>query len=124
MASEWNAQISRRAAERIRAGHRWVYRSDIERLAPGVPGGALVQVRDGRGAALGTSLYSARSEIALRLVSSRPDLDRAEFLNEVRRRLHHAIRLRTQLVPEAFSGSSENNACRIVFSEADALPGI
>ena len=69
------ASITRRAAERLRAGHLWVYRSDVERLAA-TPGdtvepepGALVSVTDSRGIPLGTALYSAGSEIALRMIS-------------------------------------------------------
>ena len=75
------AGISRRAAERLRAGHLWVYRSDVERLTAGagdpVPGGALVNVADGRGVPLGTALYSDAAEIALRMVSRRVGVGRA-----------------------------------------------
>jgi len=126
------AEISRRAAERLRAGHLWVYRSDVERLQPAdLAGGALVGVADGRGVPLGTALYSDASEIALRMVSRRVGVGRAEYLGEVRERLQAAIRLREQVAAEAFSGIGagtaaeyETDACRLVFSEADELPGI
>ena len=132
------AGISRRAVERLRAGHLWVYRSDVERLQPAeLAGGALVGVADGRGVPLGTALYSDASEIALRMVSRRVGVGRAEYLGEVRERLQTAIRLREQVAAEAFLGagagdaSEETNAaadktdaCRLVFSEADGLPGI
>jgi 23S rRNA (cytosine1962-C5)-methyltransferase len=105
-----------------------VYRSDVERLTPGVegeiPGGALVSVVDGRGIPLGTALYSAASEIVLRMVSRRPGLNRTEYLAELRERVRGAIRLRQQLVAEAFSSPEIDNACRLLFSEADGLPGI
>jgi len=119
------AGISRRATERLRAGHLWVYRSDVERLQPAeLAGGALVGVADGRGVPLGTALYSDASEIALRMVSRRVGVGRAEYLGEVRERLQAAIRLREQVAAEAFIGSGETDACRLVFSEADELPGI
>ena len=122
------AAITRRAADRLRAGHLWVYRSDVERLVPGsdaeIPGGALVSVVDGRGIPLGTALYSAASEIALRMVSRQAGLGRAEYLAELRERMRAAIELRQELVAEAFSVSGGDNACRLVFSEADGLPGI
>jgi 23S rRNA (cytosine1962-C5)-methyltransferase len=132
------AGISRRAAERLRAGYLWVYRSDVERLQPAeLAGGALVGVADGRGVPLGTALYSDASEIALRMVSRRVGVGRAEYLGEVRERLQTAIRLREQVAAEAFSGTGagdapgetnaavyKTNACRLVFSEADELPGI
>jgi 23S rRNA (cytosine1962-C5)-methyltransferase len=125
------ATITRRAADRLRAGHLWVYRSDIERLSPNseieTAAGALITVADSRGIPLGTALYSAQSEIALRIVSRRPELSRAQYLAEVPQRVQAAIRLREQLVPQAFSragSSGSDNACRLIFSEADELPGI
>jgi 23S rRNA (cytosine1962-C5)-methyltransferase len=118
------AGITRRAAERVRAGHLWVYRSDVERVQPAeLAGGALVTVVDGRGIALGTALYSDSSEIALRMVSRQAGVGREEYLGEVRARLRAAIRLRERVAAEAFSGD-ESNACRLTFSEADELPGI
>src|ERR1035441_2309062 len=84
------AKITRRAAERLRAGHLWGYRSDVGRLGPGTEGapgisptvapGALVSVIDGRGIPLGSALYSEASEIALRVVSRQAGLGRAEDL--------------------------------------------
>ncbi len=127
------ATITRRAADRLRASHLWVYRSDVERLGPGTDGpaqiaatvaaGSLVSVADSRGIPLGTALYSAGSEIALRMVSPRPGVGRAEYLAELRERVEAALRLREALAPEAFSGTG-TNACRLLFAEADALPGI
>lgn len=130
------ARIARRAADRLRAGHLWVYRSDVERitdgvggtvsggLPPNVPPGALVSVVDGRGIPLGTALYSEGPEIALRMVSRQAAVGRAEYLAQLRERTSAAIMLRTRLAAEAFSSSDEDNACRLVFSEADDMPGI
>jgi 23S rRNA (cytosine1962-C5)-methyltransferase len=105
----------------------------VERLGPGTEGpaeiastvatGSLVSVADSRGIPLGTALYSAGSEIALRMVSPRPGVGRAEYLAEVRERVEAALRLRETLAPEAFSETG-TNACRLLFAEADALPGI
>ena len=119
------AAITRRAADRLRAGHLWVYRSDVERTEPAViAGGALVTIVDGRRIPLGTALYSDASEIALRMVSRQAGLRRAEYLAELRERVRAAINLRQQLVAEAFSLPDGDNACRLLFSEADGLPGI
>ena len=119
------ATITRRAADRLRAGHLWIYRSDIERLSDtNPPAGALISVADSRGIPLGTALYSAGSEIALRLISRQPGLDRPSYLADLRTRLHAALRLRENVAAEAFSPSPDNNACRLIFSEADDLPGI
>jgi len=120
------AVIQRRAGDRLRAGHLWVYRSDVEELIPPLGAepvlqpGSLVTVVDSRGIPLGTALYSASSQIALRMVSSEPSITREQYLGLVRERLLQALALRDDLSPE----SPENNACRLVFSEADGLPGI
>ena len=119
------AGVTRRAADRLRAGHLWVYRSDVETLVPpvgseGIAGGSLVTVMDGRGIPLGTGLYSSASQIAVRMVSAEVGLTRGAYLEQVRERLLAALALRDEIAPR----SAENDACRLVFSEADGLPGI
>jgi 23S rRNA (cytosine1962-C5)-methyltransferase len=109
------AVISRRAADRLRAGHVWVYQSDVERIV-GEPSG-LIPVADQRGILMGTALYSPASQITLRLISS-DLLDRAQWMDVLRTRLEAATQMRMPLL------SAEISACRLVFSEADALPGI
>ena len=118
------AGVTRRAADRLRAGHLWVYRSDVESLVPTlgatvIDGGALVTVMDSRGIPLGTGLYSAASQIAVRMVSAEAALTRSAYLEQVRERVVAALALRDEVAPE----SMENDACRLVFSEADGLPG-
>src|SRR5208337_3331706 len=61
-------KISPRGASRLKAGHVWVYRSDIV-SADGVLPGALVTVADQRGKPLGAALYSSSSQIAIRMIS-------------------------------------------------------
>jgi len=117
--------ITRRATDRIRAGHLWVYRSDVETLVPAleaseIVAGALVTVMDGRGIPLGSALYSAASQITLRVVSGETALTRDKYLEEVRERAVAALALRDEVAPE----SMENDACRLIFSEADGLPGV
>lgn len=121
---ETGARISRRAADRLRAGHVWVYASDVESLEleefedGGVP--ALVPVADYRGVLLGTALYSPSSQIALRLVS-REAIGQAEWLELLRRRLSAAIDRR---IPELNSKDLQSDSFRLCFSEADEIPGL
>ncbi len=111
------AVISRRAADRLRAGHLWVYASDIESIASANAEGTLLPVADSRGILLGTALFSPSSQIALRLVS-REALDGAAWLKLIESRLRAAIARRKPLL------DSDNDACRLCFSEADELPGL
>jgi 23S rRNA (cytosine1962-C5)-methyltransferase len=115
------AIISRRAADRLRAGHPWVYASDIEALNPSVvPPGSLVAVTDARGTLFGTAIYSSSSQITLRLLTPEVLTTREEFLHLLRTRLQRAIQMRLDWLAE----TSDTNACRLVFGEADELPGI
>jgi 23S rRNA (cytosine1962-C5)-methyltransferase len=110
------AIISRRAADRLRAGHVWVYRSDIEHVVETEAG--LLAVADHRGFPLGTALWSPTSQIALRLVSSDPHLTQQAWMALFEQRLRQAIQLRSDMLDEG------TDACRLVFSEADQLPGL
>jgi 23S rRNA (cytosine1962-C5)-methyltransferase len=119
------AAVTRRAADRLRAGHLWVYRSDVESLVPPlgaseIEAGALVTVVDSRGIPLGSALYSSASQIMLRVVSSEAALTRERYVEQVRERVVAALALRDEVAPE----SMENDACRLIFSEADGLPGV
>ncbi len=69
---------------------------------------------DPRGRLIGVAHYSSTSQITLRLLSGRPEpIDKTFFL----RRITTAIAHRERVV----QGS---NACRLVFSEGDLLPGL
>jgi 23S rRNA (cytosine1962-C5)-methyltransferase len=105
--------VSRRGADRLKAGHFWVYRSDVIE-AQEVPPGAAVIVKDQRGKILGTALYSTASEIAVRMIS-RELVDDLE--NLLRERVRAAVAYR-----ECFVHNS--NAYRVIFSEGDFLPGL
>lgn len=119
------AIVSRRAANRVRAGHPWVYASDVEEMLGDQPDGsvlpgALVAVADARGLLLGTAMFSSVSQIALRMISRDAVASREEFLELLRDRLRRAIAMRLDGLRDA----ARTNASRLVFSEADELPGI
>ena len=120
MSTATTLRITRRAADKIRAGHLWVYRTDLESQANTLDPGALVTLVDSREIPIGTALYSTASTIAARLVSRAPALTRAQYLAELRTRVDAALQLRRELAPI----SATNNAHRVIFAEADNLPGI
>jgi 23S rRNA (cytosine1962-C5)-methyltransferase len=111
------AVVSRRAAARLRGGHVWVYRSDVTTLPEGAA--SLLPVQDSRGALLGTALYSPTSEIALRLISREEIASEATWLEVLAERMRAAIASRSDVL-----ASADTNACRLIFSEADDLPGL
>lgn len=105
--------ISSRGADRLKNGHLWVYRSDLV-SADGIPPGSLVSVTDHRGKRLGTALYSSASQIALRLISYESVNDLQKLLRD---RIADAIAYRDQVV-------RDTDAYRLIFSEADFMPGL
>lgn len=118
-------RVTRRAADRLRGGHLWVYRADIEsrgsdHASADLEPGSLITVVDSRGLALGSATYSTTSTIAARLISRDPGLTRAAYLDILRERISEAITLRDQLAPI----TPDNDARRLLFSEADGVPGI
>ncbi len=112
------AVVSRRASDRLRAGHPWVYASDVVEITGKENSSALdglIPVSDQRGILLGTALYSPSSQIALRLISRNLLASDAEWLDLIEARLRRALAVRSTMQTEA---------CRLVFSEADELPGL
>jgi 23S rRNA (cytosine1962-C5)-methyltransferase len=106
-------KVSPRGSTRLKTGHLWVYRSDIVSADAVLPG-SLVRVSDHRGKPLGTALYSSSSQIAIRMIS--PELV-ADFPALFRQRIADAIAYRDLLV-------RDTEAYRVIFSEADFLPGL
>jgi 23S rRNA (cytosine1962-C5)-methyltransferase len=108
-------RIESRAATRLRNGHVWVYKSDLKPVRDVAPG-SLVAVTDERGKPLGTAIYSSTSQLALRMISSDP-IEASQFPSLIKYRIRAALEYRRRIV-------RDSEAYRIVFSEADFLPGL
>jgi 23S rRNA (cytosine1962-C5)-methyltransferase len=108
-----SAVISAKGAARVRAGHLWIYRSDVTGK-PSVESGSVVPVLDQRGHFIAWAHYSAESEISLRLISKdESEIDRDFW----RARLRGAAEWRNRIV-------SGTDAYRLVHAEGDYLPGL
>ena len=107
--------VTEKAEESIRKGHPWVYDTEVTG-GDAVENGALVDVTGSRGAYLGTGFYSAESKIRIRLLGNNPNekYDAAFF----RRRIKYAVDYRRTVMKDDF------RCCRLVFGEADGLPGL
>lgn len=95
--------------------HPWIFSGAIERTDAEIAAGETVTVCDVTGKALAVGAYSPASQIRVRLWSFDPQvaIDKAFFMC----RLQQAITARKSL-------DSSTNAQRLVFSEADGLPGL
>jgi 23S rRNA (cytosine1962-C5)-methyltransferase len=104
------AIVSAAGAARWRAGHPWIYRTDVRAAPRG--GAGIVRVADRRGAFLGQALYSPRSEIRLRLLATEPaPIDRMWW----QARIAAAAARRAGITATAL---------RLVHAEADGLPSL
>jgi 23S rRNA (cytosine1962-C5)-methyltransferase len=108
--------VNERAAKRLRDGHMWVYASDVLNDAGAKPG-AMVHVIGPKDKILGSAIYSSSSQIKLRLLRREALRTEEELLQLVRQRLAEAVDYRAKVV-------HNSDACRLVFSEADRLPGL
>ena len=106
------AVVRPRGEDRIRSGHPWIYRSDVADVS--AEPGDVVEVFGPRKRSLGHALFSAESQITLRMIATEPREIDATFWHE---RLEAAIRFREMLAIDA-------TAYRLVHGEADLLPSL
>ncbi len=106
-------QVNHKGADRAANGHPWIFSSDVTDRSDASPGDT-VRVVNPRGRLIGIAHYSSLSQITLRLLTNQLEpIDKAFFM----RRLTSALAYRERAV-------ENSSACRIVFSEADLLPGL
>ena len=113
MSDPARVRVNRRAVERVRSGHPWIFASDVLDRGEAQPGDA-VAVVDAAGHALGTAHYSSSSQICLRMLSERLVTVDREFIAD---RLVEAAAWRARAV-------SDTTAYRLVHGEGDRLPGL
>src|SRR5205807_2107087 len=101
-------------ADRILAGHPWVYHGSVLRLTQPAADGELVQVKDHRQRFLGVGFYTSKSKINVRVLSpDRVEVDQAFFES----RIAAALAVRRKHLAEATS-------LRVVNAESDFLSGL
>jgi len=101
-------------ADRVLAGHPWIYHGSIIRLTQPAADGDLVQVKDHRQRLLGVGFYNSKSKINVRMIApERVEVNQAFFEERIRT----ALAIRRRHLPEASS-------FRVVNSESDLLSGL
>ena len=108
--------ITKKGEWPIKAGHPWVYDAEVLGNTDAVENGALVDAFSDKGSYLGTGFLSKSSKIRLRLLSSNANekFDEAFFS----RRIRYALDYRKSVMVEDYG------CCRMIFGEADGLPGL
>ena len=102
--------------KKLMQGHPWVYGNEIERVEGEPADGALVTVVDFRGRYMGTGFFNSRSLITVRLLTHRQEEITDGLIAE---------RVRAACAYRRFVLQREGtDACRLIYGEADRLPGV
>jgi 23S rRNA (cytosine1962-C5)-methyltransferase len=102
------------AADRLIAGHPWIYAGSVLRLTTPAADGALVQIKDHRQRFLGVGFYNSKSKIQVRLLDADRVVVNPAFFEG---RIRAAVAVRHKHLPGATS-------FRVVNAESDFLSGL
>ena len=108
--------VTKKAEASLKAGHPWVYGEEVTDVSGAYVGGDIVDVRGAKGNYLGSGYVNDKSKIRVRVISNNANdrFDEAFYARQVR----YAVDYRRRVMGEDFSN------CRLVFGEADRLPGL
>lgn len=105
--------LKKKEGRSLKAGGMWVFDNEIDKITGVYNNGDLVTVEDFDGYCMGVGFINTNSKITVRMLSRKNvEIDDA-FL---RMRLQDAWEYRKKTV--------DTGSCRLVFGEADFLPGI
>ena len=97
----------------LKAGGAWVYDNEIEWMSDGIIDGHLVEVLDFDDYFMGIGFINRKSKITVRMLARHTDVVDEAFIEE---RVRAAVEYRFDTV--------DTFACRLIFGEADFLPGL
>ena len=101
-------------ADRVLAGHPWIYEGAVLRVTTEPKDGDVVQVKDHRQRFLGVGFWNSKSRIRVRVLNSeRVEIDQDFF----EQRIRDALAIRQKHLPHATS-------FRVVNAESDSLSGL
>ena len=103
-----------RPRARILHGHDWVYTSEVLKIFGSPTDGDVISIKDGRDKLLGSAMYNSKSQIIARRFSRRRQGLDVDFFS---RRVNQALAWRAR-------AGCDPRLCRLVWSEADGLPGV
>lgn len=106
--------IKKGEARSLKAGGMWIYDNEIARIEGEFENGDMVKVLDFDGYVLGSGFINTRSKLTVRMMSRKKDAVIDE--NFIEMRVRNAWEYRKATV--------DTSSCRLIFGEADFLPGI
>ena len=98
----------------LKAGGAWIYDNEIDRIDGAYENGDMVQVADFDGYPMGQGFINTRSKITVRMMTRKKDVTVDEAF----------IEMRVRRAWEYRKAAVDTSSCRLIFGEADFLPGI
>lgn len=98
----------------IKAGGAWIYDNEIDTIMGSFENGDIIIVKDFDGYPMGKGFINTNSKITVRMLTRHVDTE----INE------DFFRMRLQAAWDYRKKTVDTSSCRIVFGEADFLPGI
>ncbi|HCN82480.1 MAG TPA: class I SAM-dependent rRNA methyltransferase [Sphingobacteriaceae bacterium] len=113
----YQVRLKKGKEKAVRQLHPWVFSGAIENIKGKPDNGDIVILTDHESKFMGYGFYNNQSRVAVRLL----EWDENKVVDEEwwRSRIRKAVEARSELL-----SSSETNTCRLIFSEADFLPGL
>ncbi len=106
--------VKKGEARSLKAGGLWIYDNEIDAITGAVEDGELVRVNDFDGYVLGTGFLNRKSKLTVRMLTRDKDAEITEEFLEKRVRAAWEYRKKTV----------DTSSCRLIFGEADFLPGL
>lgn len=107
-------RIKKGEARALKAGGMWIYDNEIDTITGDFTNGDIVTVEDFDGYFLGRGFINTNSKITIRIMTRKKDTE----INE------DFIEMRVRNAWEYRKTTSDTDSCRVIFGEADFLPGI
>ena len=107
-------RIKKGTGRTLKAGGAWIYDNEIDTISGDFENGDLVTVEDFDGYPLGHGFINTSSKLTVRMLSRKKDT----VVNE------DFIEQRVRTAWEYRKATTDISSCRVIFGEADFLPGI
>jgi len=108
------AVIKKGEGRSLKKGGLWLYDNEIAEVSDGINDGDIIEVEDFDGFFMGCGFINRASKITVRMLTRRTRIDNIDEL--IHERVVDAWEHRKKVV--------DTGSCRIIFAEADYLPGI
>ena len=108
------ATLKKGEGRMLKAGGLWIFDNEIAKVTDDAVNGELIRVEDFDGYPMGTGFYNNNSKITIRMMSRNRDTVIDEAF----------LRARVEAAWEYRKNTVDTSSCRVIFGEADFLPGL